>query len=163
MLNGRLFHINQAFVTEVMDILNKHLYFTHGFPFFDFLPLSLGEIRGFKTRFHLYTVPGQVFYDASRKLILKGADAGDWTPGEVRREDRCGLGHWIEGVSDGPLGKSGAFIDLRDLHARFHETAARIVSLHLDGDTPQARQLMTGNLHKLNNRIQQRLDDMKAV
>ena len=42
--------------------------------FFDFLPLELGSIRGFKTRFHLYTVPGQVFYDASRKLILKGAD-----------------------------------------------------------------------------------------
>lgn len=42
--------------------------------FFDFLPLSLGEIRGFKTRFHLYTVPGQVFYNASRKLILKGVD-----------------------------------------------------------------------------------------
>jgi len=42
--------------------------------FFDFLPLSLGEIRGFKTRFHLYAVPGQVFYDASRKLILKGVD-----------------------------------------------------------------------------------------
>jgi len=42
--------------------------------FFDFLPLSLGTIRGFKVRFHLYTVPGQVFYDASRKLILKGAD-----------------------------------------------------------------------------------------
>ena len=42
--------------------------------FFDFLPLELGEIRGFKTRFHLYTVPGQVFYDASRKLILKGID-----------------------------------------------------------------------------------------
>ena len=42
--------------------------------FFDFLPLDLGTIRGFKTRFHLYTVPGQVFYDASRKLILKGAD-----------------------------------------------------------------------------------------
>jgi hypothetical protein len=42
--------------------------------FFDFLPLELGEIRGFKTRFHLYTVPGQVFYDASRKLILKGVD-----------------------------------------------------------------------------------------
>jgi signal recognition particle receptor subunit beta len=42
--------------------------------FFDFLPLDLGNIRGFKTRFHLYTVPGQVFYDASRKLILKGAD-----------------------------------------------------------------------------------------
>ena len=42
--------------------------------FFDFLPLELGSIRGFKTRFHLYTVPGQVFYDASRKLILKGVD-----------------------------------------------------------------------------------------
>jgi mutual gliding-motility protein MglA len=42
--------------------------------FFDFLPLSLGEIRGFRTRFHLYTVPGQVFYDASRKPILKGVD-----------------------------------------------------------------------------------------
>src|SRR6202521_3459515 len=42
--------------------------------FFDFLPLELGTVRGFKTRFHLYTVPGQVFYEASRKLILKGAD-----------------------------------------------------------------------------------------
>ncbi|MBL4689478.1 MAG: GTPase domain-containing protein, partial [Nannocystaceae bacterium] len=42
--------------------------------FFDFLPLSLGKIRGFSTRFHLYTVPGQVFYDASRKLVLRGAD-----------------------------------------------------------------------------------------
>ncbi len=42
--------------------------------FFDFLPLSLGEIKGFKIRFHLYTVPGQVFYAASRKLILKGVD-----------------------------------------------------------------------------------------
>ena len=42
--------------------------------FFDFLPLDLGNIRGFKTRFHLYTVPGQVFYEASRKLILRGVD-----------------------------------------------------------------------------------------
>jgi len=42
--------------------------------FFDFLPLDLGAVRGFRTRFHLYTVPGQVFYDASRKLILKGVD-----------------------------------------------------------------------------------------
>ena len=41
---------------------------------FDFLPISVGTIRGFKTRFHLFTVPGQVFYDASRKLILKGVD-----------------------------------------------------------------------------------------
>jgi mutual gliding-motility protein MglA len=42
--------------------------------FFDFLPIDLGQIRGFRTRFHLYTVPGQVFYDSSRKLILKGVD-----------------------------------------------------------------------------------------
>ena len=42
--------------------------------YFDFLPLDLGTVRGFKTRFHLYTVPGQVFYDASRKLILRGVD-----------------------------------------------------------------------------------------
>jgi len=42
--------------------------------FFDFMPLELGTVRGFRTRFHLYTVPGQVYYDASRKLILKGVD-----------------------------------------------------------------------------------------
>ena len=42
--------------------------------FFDFLPVDLGTIRGFKTRFHLYTVPGQVYYNASRKLILKEVD-----------------------------------------------------------------------------------------
>lgn len=42
--------------------------------FFDFLPLELGRVRGFQTRFHLYTVPGQVYYNASRKLILKGVD-----------------------------------------------------------------------------------------
>jgi len=42
--------------------------------FFDFLPMDLGEINGFKTRFHLYTIPGQVMNEASRKLILKGVD-----------------------------------------------------------------------------------------
>ncbi|MFH1222856.1 MAG: ADP-ribosylation factor-like protein, partial [Pseudomonadota bacterium] len=42
--------------------------------FFDFLPLELGEINGFKTRFHLYTIPGQTMYESSRKLILKGVD-----------------------------------------------------------------------------------------
>src|SRR5438093_521428 len=47
---------------------------TDGTLFFDSMLLELGTIRGFKTRFHLYTVPGQVFYDASRRLILKGAD-----------------------------------------------------------------------------------------
>jgi signal recognition particle receptor subunit beta len=47
---------------------------TDGTLFFDFLPIDLGEVKGFKTRFHLYTVPGQVYYNASRKLILKGVD-----------------------------------------------------------------------------------------
>jgi signal recognition particle receptor subunit beta len=42
--------------------------------FFDFLPLDLGQISGFTTRFQLYTVPGQVYYNATRKLVLQGAD-----------------------------------------------------------------------------------------
>ncbi len=42
--------------------------------FFDFLPLSVGEVRGYKTRFHLYTIPGQTFYEISRQFILKGVD-----------------------------------------------------------------------------------------
>jgi len=42
--------------------------------FFDFMPLDLGNIHGYKTKFHLYTVPGQVFYNASRKLVLRGVD-----------------------------------------------------------------------------------------
>ncbi|WP_135255759.1 GTPase MglA [Thermus caldilimi] len=56
--------------------------------FFDFLPLELGEVKGFKTRFHLYTVPGQVFYNASRKLILRGVDGivfvADSAPNRLR-------------------------------------------------------------------------------
>src|SRR5207249_9484434 len=42
--------------------------------FFDFLPIELGRIRGMRTRIQLYTVPGQVFYNSTRKLVLKGAD-----------------------------------------------------------------------------------------
>ncbi len=42
--------------------------------FFDFMPLDLGNIQGYRTKFHLYTVPGQVFYNASRKLVLRGVD-----------------------------------------------------------------------------------------
>ena len=74
--------------------------------FFDFLPVDLGAIRGFKTRFHLYTVPGQVYYNSTRQLVLKGADgvvfvgggARERLPGTVRgtaqegardREDDC--------------------------------------------------------------------------
>ena len=59
--------------------------------FFDFLPLDLGSVRGFKTRFHLYTVPGQVFYDASRKLILKGVDGVIFVAdSQESRMDACG-------------------------------------------------------------------------
>jgi signal recognition particle receptor subunit beta len=56
--------------------------------FFDFMPIELGTIRGFRTRFHLYTVPGQVFYEASRKLILKGVDGVVFVADsqEVRRD-----------------------------------------------------------------------------
>lgn len=42
--------------------------------FFDFLPLDVGDVRGYKTRFHLYSIPGQTFYDISRQFILKGVD-----------------------------------------------------------------------------------------
>jgi mutual gliding-motility protein MglA len=56
--------------------------------FFDFLPIDLGTVQGFKTRFHLYTVPGQVFYNASRKLILRGVDGiifvADSAPNRLR-------------------------------------------------------------------------------
>ncbi len=56
--------------------------------FFDFMPIELGTIRGFRTRFHLYTVPGQVFYEASRKLIIKGVDGVVFVADsqEVRRD-----------------------------------------------------------------------------
>ncbi len=56
--------------------------------FFDFLPLDLGKVNGFKTRFHLYTVPGQVFYNSSRRLILRGVDGivfvADSAPNRLR-------------------------------------------------------------------------------
>lgn len=42
--------------------------------FFDFFPLDLGTIKGYKVKFHLYTVPGQIYYSSSRKLIMKGVD-----------------------------------------------------------------------------------------
>jgi len=56
--------------------------------FFDFLPLDLGKVNGFTTRFHLYTVPGQVFYNTSRKIILRGVDGivfvADSAPNRLR-------------------------------------------------------------------------------
>ena len=62
--------------------------------FFDFLPLELGTVRGFKTRFHLYTVPGQVYYNASRKLILRGVDGVVF----VADSDECRIDANIEAL-----------------------------------------------------------------
>ena len=76
-LCGKTTNLNVIFARTKQEARGKMIQLateTERTLFFDFLPLSLGEIRGFKTRFHLYTVPGQVFYDASRKLILKGVD-----------------------------------------------------------------------------------------
>jgi signal recognition particle receptor subunit beta len=81
--------------------------------FFDFLPLDLGSVNGFKTRFHLYTVPGQVFYNSSRKLILRGVDGivfvADSAPNRLRanaeslRSLRENLQEYNLSLSDVPL------------------------------------------------------------
>jgi signal recognition particle receptor subunit beta len=81
--------------------------------FFDFLPLDLGSVNGFKTRFHLYTVPGQVFYNSSRKLILRGVDGivfvADSAPNRLRanaeslRSLRENLEEYNLSVADVPL------------------------------------------------------------
>jgi signal recognition particle receptor subunit beta len=79
--------------------------------FFDFLPLELGTVRGFKTRFHLYTVPGQVFYDASRKLILKGVDGVIFVAdSQVERMDAN-----IESVENLKLNLKGQGYDLMSI------------------------------------------------
>lgn len=81
--------------------------------FFDFMPLELGSVGGFKTRFHLYTVPGQVFYNAARKLILRGVDGvvlvADSAPSRLRanaealRNLRENLAEYSVQLSDLPL------------------------------------------------------------
>jgi signal recognition particle receptor subunit beta len=81
--------------------------------FFDFLPLDLGSVNGFKTRFHLYTVPGQVFYNSSRKLILRGVDGivfvADSAPNRLRanaeslRSLRENLEEYNLSIADVPL------------------------------------------------------------
>jgi signal recognition particle receptor subunit beta len=79
--------------------------------FFDFLPLELGTVRGFKTRFHLYTVPGQVFYDASRKLILKGVDGVVFVAdSQVERMDAN-----VESFENLDLNLKGQGYDLRNI------------------------------------------------
>src|SRR5689334_10236334 len=76
-LGGKTANLQYVFAATKPDSRGKMISLeteTERTLFFDFLPLDLGKIGEYKVRFHLYTVPGQVFYDASRKLILKGAD-----------------------------------------------------------------------------------------
>ncbi len=76
-LGGKTFNLEHIYGKVQPDTRGKLISLateTERTLFFDFLPVDLGTIRGFKTRFHLYTVPGQVYYNASRKLILKGVD-----------------------------------------------------------------------------------------
>ena len=76
-LGGKTTNLEHAYAKTKPDTRGKLISLateTERTLFFDFLPVDLGTIRGFKTRFHLYTVPGQVYYNASRKLILKGVD-----------------------------------------------------------------------------------------
>ena len=76
-LGGKTSNLEYVYARVKPDIKGKMISLateTERTLFFDFLPIDLGEIRGFRTRFHLYTVPGQVYYNASRRLILKGVD-----------------------------------------------------------------------------------------
>jgi len=76
-LCGKTTNLNSIYNRTSQDLKGKLISLateTERTLFFDFLPLTLGDIRGFKIRLHLYTVPGQIFYAASRKLILKGVD-----------------------------------------------------------------------------------------
>ena len=76
-LGGKTTNLEHVYAKDTPDTRGKLITLateTERTLFFDFLPVDLGTIRGFKTRFHLYTVPGQVYYNASRKLILKGVD-----------------------------------------------------------------------------------------
>jgi signal recognition particle receptor subunit beta len=76
-LCGKTTNLQHIFETTRQDAKGKMISLatdTERTLFFDFLPIDLGSVRGYKVRFHLYTVPGQVFYDASRKLVLRGAD-----------------------------------------------------------------------------------------
>ena len=90
-LCGKTTNLNYIFARTKAEARGKMIQLateTERTLFFDFLPIDLGTIGGYKVRMHLYTVPGQVFYDASRKLVVRGADGvvfvADSQPG--RRE-----------------------------------------------------------------------------
>jgi hypothetical protein len=71
---SNLQYIHSAVPREVKGELLSIATETERTLFFDFLPLDLGKVRGFQTRFHLYTVPGQVLYERTRVAVLNGAD-----------------------------------------------------------------------------------------
>jgi mutual gliding-motility protein MglA len=76
-LGGKTTNLHHIYATSAPEVKGKMISLateTERTLFFDFLPLNLGQVRGFKTRLHLYTVPGQIFYDAARKLIIRGVD-----------------------------------------------------------------------------------------
>jgi signal recognition particle receptor subunit beta len=79
--------------------------------FFDFLPLDLGTISGFVTRFQLYTVPGQVYYRATRRLVLQGADGVVFVADSQRRQ----FGENLESLQDLHESLAGQGVDVRAL------------------------------------------------
>jgi signal recognition particle receptor subunit beta len=79
--------------------------------FFDFLPLDLGQISGFATRFQLYTVPGQVYYDATRRLVLQGADGVVFVADSQARQ----LDENIESLQNLQANLLGQGVDVRGL------------------------------------------------
>ena len=79
--------------------------------FFDFLPLELGSISGFTTRFQLYTVPGQIYYDATRKLVLQGADGVVFVADSQARQ----LDENVESLQNLQANLLDQGVDVRDL------------------------------------------------
>jgi signal recognition particle receptor subunit beta len=107
--------------------------------YFDFLPLSLGTVQGLRTRFHLYTVPGQSFYNASRKLVLQGVDGVVFVvDSQVSRLDEnvdSYLNLWDNLLSQGDdLTKLGMVLQMnkRDLSSIFSVTDLNELLNHTD-------------------------------
>ena len=83
--------------------------------FFDFLPLELGNISGFSTKFQLYTVPGQSYYNATRKLVLQGADGVVFVADSQARRFDDNL-ESLQNLQDNLLGQG---VDIRQLPVVF--------------------------------------------
>ena len=132
--------------------------------FFDFLPLDLGTVRGFKTRIHLYTVPGQVFYDASRKLILRGVDGIVFVAdSQEQRQDAN-----VEALEQGRMGQAvtegaRAGRQLNDLREELRKSASnrfseemtemRSEARHLDEDQKKLTEQLDAPIQRLAERF----------